>query len=61
MFKSSPFKASPVVHISFIATLQADVDHGPGEIQGLIVFFTKGQGEFEVDFPIDHRPGKIHG
>ena len=39
MFKSSPFKASPVVHISFIATLQADVDHGPGKIQGWLFFF----------------------
>ena len=60
MFKSSPFKAPPVVHISFITTLQADVDHGPGKIQGWF-FFTKGQGEFEDDFPIDHGPGKIQG
>ena len=43
MFNSSPFKAPPVVHISFITTLQADVDHGPGKIQGWF-FFHQGPG-----------------
>ena len=61
MFKSSPFKAPPVVHISFITTLQADVDHGPGKIQGwffsprarvnlkMIFLSTTGLAKFRVD------------
>ena len=42
-FKSSPFKAPPVVHISFITTLQADVDHGPGKIQGWSFIYQDGK------------------
>ena len=34
---------------------------GLAKFRGWLFFFTKGQGEFEVDFRIDHGPGKIHG
>ena len=50
MFKSSPFKASPVVHISFIATLQADVDHGPGKIQGWLFFLPRARVNLKLIF-----------